>query len=244
MHAISIKEAKTQGLKFYFTGKPCKYGHIDKRRADTGNCIECAKIRYQGNPEIKVASAAYYAKNREKIIAYSAAYKLKNPDKIRAKEKKYREANRIKINLTKNKWKLANPEKVKASQRKYWLANKGYWLKYYAEYYKNNPQKKADRALKNKPFWRLYAQNRRARIRKNGGQLSVGLAEKLFKLQKGKCACCKKPLGNNYHMDHITPLAKGGANEDWNIQLLTQRCNNQKCAKDPVDFMQERGFLT
>lgn len=39
------------------------------------------------------------------------------------------------------------------------------------------------------------------------------------------------------------PLALGGANEDWNIQLLRQRCNNQKKAKHPVDFMQSKGYL-
>jgi 5-methylcytosine-specific restriction endonuclease McrA len=51
------------------------------------------------------------------------------------------------------------------------------------------------------------------------------------------------PLGDNYHIDHIMPLALGGSNTDDNIQLLRQRCNNQKCAKHPVDFMQSRGFL-
>lgn len=55
--------------------------------------------------------------------------------------------------------------------------------------------------------------------------------------------CCGLPLGDNYHIDHIMPLALGGSNTDDNIQLLRQRCNNQKCAKHPVDFMQSRGFL-
>jgi 5-methylcytosine-specific restriction endonuclease McrA len=85
--------------------------------------------------------------------------------------------------------------------------------------------------------------NRKARERANGGILSVGLAEKLFELQKGKCACCGQPLGEKYHMDHILPIVLGGPNEDWNIQLLRQRCNQQKHAKHPVDFMQSRGFL-
>ncbi len=89
----------------------------------------------------------------------------------------------------------------------------------------------------------ILSHNRRAKISLIGGKLSSGLSKKLFKLQKGKCACCKEPLGNNFHMDHIMPLALGGANEDWNIQLLRQTCNNQKRAKHPIDFMQKRGFL-
>ena len=90
---------------------------------------------------------------------------------------------------------------------------------------------------------RIISQNRRARKLANGGKLSKGLSAKLFKLQKGKCPCCNQPLGDDYHMDHIMPLAKGGANEDLNIQLLRQQCNQQKSAKDPIEFMQSRGKL-
>lgn len=69
------------------------------------------------------------------------------------------------------------------------------------------------------------------------------MAKKLYELQRGKCACCCKPLGNNYHLDHRVPLARGGRNEDCNMQLLRAKCNMQKSAKDPIEFMQERGFL-
>lgn len=116
------------------------------------------------------------------------------------------------------KWRQKNLEKIKASN---------------ANWYKKNPMAA-----------RIYSQNRRERKQANGGGfLSNGLAEKLFILQKGKCACCGKPLGKKYHMDHVMPLALGGPNTDENIQLLTQSCNSQKRAKHPVDFMQSRGFL-
>ncbi|MHB1098443.1 MAG: HNH endonuclease [Burkholderiales bacterium] len=91
---------------------------------------------------------------------------------------------------------------------------------------------------------RVLNQNYRASKRATAGKLSKGLADKLFKLQRGKCACgCEQPLGNDYHMDHIMPLKLGGSNTDDNIQLLRQMCNNQKHAKHPIDFMQSRGFL-
>jgi 5-methylcytosine-specific restriction endonuclease McrA len=44
-------------------------------------------------------------------------------------------------------------------------------------------------------------------------------------------------------MDHIVPLISGGTNTDDNIQLMRSRCNQQKSAKHPIDFMQSRGFL-
>lgn len=64
--------------------------------------------------------------------------------------------------------------------------------------------------------------------------------------KNGKCKACSKAshsVGDNYHLDHIMPLALGGPNTDDNIQLLRQRCNNQKSKKHPVDFMQSRGNL-
>ena len=84
---------------------------------------------------------------------------------------------------------------------------------------------------------------RKIRILSNKGVLTNGLTAKLFVLQKGLCPCCAQPLGDNYHLDHIMPLALGGSNTDDNIQLLRQRCNRQKHAKHPIDFMQSRGFL-
>ena len=38
---ISRKEAKSRGLKKYFTGKPCKHGHIAERYVDGGGCKDC-----------------------------------------------------------------------------------------------------------------------------------------------------------------------------------------------------------
>lgn len=90
---------------------------------------------------------------------------------------------------------------------------------------------------------RELTQNRRAKLRAIGGGLSKGLTERLYSLQRGKCACCREPLGKNYHLDHIMPLALGGANTDDNMQLLRQRCNTRKNAKHPVDYMQSKGYL-
>lgn len=63
------------------------------------------------------------------------------------------------------------------------------------------------------------------------------------KFTNGKCPCCKQPLGDEFHLDHVIPLALGGPNTDDNMQLLRKTCNLQKSAKHPVQYMQERGFL-
>lgn len=37
----SAKEARALGVTRYFTGKPCKRGHVSPRRTSCGGCIEC-----------------------------------------------------------------------------------------------------------------------------------------------------------------------------------------------------------
>lgn len=51
---ITRKEAKNLGLKRYFTGKPCKHGHVDERYVNAGNCCRCSIERtrnWRSKPE-------------------------------------------------------------------------------------------------------------------------------------------------------------------------------------------------
>lgn len=163
------------------------------------------------------ANAKWQAANSEKIKARKAEYYAANPEKHRARVAKYRAENPVKARAAVAKWRAANPEKRKACSAKWNAANI--------------------------EARRVYDQNRRARKQATGGQLSPGLAARLYKLQKGMCACCGQPLGDDYHLDHMLPLALGGANTDNNAQLLRSTCNLQKHARHPIDFMQSRGFL-
>lgn len=147
--------------------------------------------------------------------------------------------------IVKDKWNAENNELVRAYSTKWAAENREKVKAVNANYYAANTDKVRSSNAKwyaaNKDSWRIYAHNRRAR---KGGTLSVGLSDKLFKLQRGKCACgCGEPLGGKYHLDHIMPLALGGTNTDDNIQLLRSTCNQQKHAKHPVAFMQSRGYL-
>lgn len=162
-------------------------------------------------------NAAYYKSNRDEILASQTVYREKNSEIIRAYDAARDKANPRRNHKAKEQWRKNNPDKARAAS----LA-----------WHQANPE-----------MVRIYNHKRRARLREVGGALSKGLAERLIKLQRGKCACCRQPLGTDYHLDHIMPLALGGTNTDDNIQLLCKKCNLQKNAKHPIDFMQKRGFL-
>lgn len=38
--------ARSQGIARYFTGEPCKYGHIDQRYTSSTMCLRCEKERH------------------------------------------------------------------------------------------------------------------------------------------------------------------------------------------------------
>ena len=57
MKIISRTEALAAGLKHYFTGKPCRRGHVALRLVSICACVECKLESYRD----------YYAANPEKM---------------------------------------------------------------------------------------------------------------------------------------------------------------------------------
>lgn len=79
MIAKSPKEAKALGLARYFTGVPCKRGHVAERFASTASCTECmrghfTKWREKNAEADRKASREWQKNNREKVIAAIARY--------------------------------------------------------------------------------------------------------------------------------------------------------------------------
>jgi len=49
----SQAEALRQGVTYYFTGNPCKHGHLSERFAKNRNCRECLRIRNRARTHTK-----------------------------------------------------------------------------------------------------------------------------------------------------------------------------------------------
>lgn len=105
-------EAKATGAKYYFTGEPCKHGHVALRKTK-GSCVECLKVEwrqsnekradyfaeYNRKEEVKDRKNAWYLENREVVIAkaktrpaellreYRNAWKQNNLVQVRADTK-------------------------------------------------------------------------------------------------------------------------------------------------------------
>ena len=99
------QEAKATGAKYYFTGEPCKHGHIAPRKTK-GSCVECLKVEWEKANSTRAdyfrdynkseagqqAKRKYYEANKENVIAraqarpdedkrrYKKTHKVNNPD--------------------------------------------------------------------------------------------------------------------------------------------------------------------
>ena len=152
----SRKEAKLLGAKFYFTGEPCKRGHIAVRHAK-GHCVTCKKEddaavyeqrkeyfkAYNESPEGRAAKRKYYENNKATVIARANArpaeekrrakqkYKDNNPELYRsltnARRRRFREATPV--------W--LSPEQKQEIKDKYLLAQaatKEFGVKYVVDH--------------------------------------------------------------------------------------------------------------
>lgn len=125
MHRKVMKraEAKELGLGFYFTGKPCKRGHVTNRRTGCGSCVDCAsattKAWQDANPDrLKLASQRWYSANPEKSRQKTRAWHEANREKSREASRNYRAANAEKMRHLDRAWAAANPEKKNAINAK------------------------------------------------------------------------------------------------------------------------------
>lgn len=244
-------------------------GHKRAKDGLNGKCRACQKeydaARHLANPQKRIAAAAAWrAANPEKVKATRTAYLAANAEKTSATQKAWRHANRDKVNAYAATYRAAHPEKVKTLYDLWIAANRDKARGYVAKWRAKNPAKRAahnaawrqknqDKINATRAAWleanpdarKIMAHNRRARKKANGGVLSGDLAEKLFKLQRGLCACgCGASLKKTgHHIDHRVPIFMGGPNTDENCQLLTPKCNLQKGAKCPIEWAQSKGLL-
>ena len=97
--------------------------------------------------------------------------------------------------------------------------------------------------------YKKYRHVRRAREKNAKGFFTMEQFQNLINLLNFHCPSCNKLLQQNeFTIDHITPLSKGGSNWIDNIQPLCMKCNMIKKVKDTnylltVGIRPEEGLL-
>ena len=100
---------------------------------------------------------------------------------------------------------------------------------------------RAARHNKERPHLRAASAGRRRERDKNaeGSHSDVDLA-RLLTESEGKCFYCGITFNDNWTVDHMNSLAKGGTNWPSNLALACKTCNFDKHTKDAVAFVRWR----
>ena len=88
MKIVTLQEAKDQKLVRYFTGNPCKNGHVAERYVSNKRCLECdrlnskhnsQKYRMRNHDQLLQRNRDYYANNKEDINNVGKEARKNNP---------------------------------------------------------------------------------------------------------------------------------------------------------------------
>lgn len=153
-----------------------------------------------------------------RCVTCLAEYERQNWDTVLERKRRTREANPQAFRDANKRWREAHPDRQR-ERVKNWRAE-------------------------NQPACRSHERKRRARVANAEGTHTADDIADITNLQRGRCACCGVSLSRaSPQIDHIVPLSRGGGNSRRNLQILCKPCNSSKHAKDPFDFMRERGRL-
>ena len=162
------EEARRQGLKRYFTGKPCKHGHVCERIVSDGSCVECRRTSYAPayyqRPEVKERQRAYSQRPevKEQKRAYGQRQDVKErrraysqQPEVKQRQSTYRQRPEVK------EWKRAYDQQPKEKERR---------REYKRTYYQRPGVKERQRVYRQRPEFkeqrRAYNQRPEVKERK------------------------------------------------------------------------------
>lgn len=202
-----------------------EYFHYRKASKDgfTPVCIECNKAKtskwYKENPDkVKVYREEHQSDIAEYQKKYMAIYYEKNANVFRLKS---------------HEWSKVNPERKKFADREY-----------HKRIYDVESKREAVRAWRkaNPEKHRAQLSKRRTRRMNAEGEYSGDDILSLYDEQQGLCAYCGIRLFDEYHIDHVVPLARGGTNWPDNLLLACPTCNSSKGDKLLPEWERLRGW--
>lgn len=231
MEIISRAEAKAQGLKYYFTGKPCKRGLVEIRSVSNRHCqcrsckaerLDCVKKHYENESNRKrkyVAEA-----NRRKADPT-------NRGRNNERQRKYREKNLDMINAKRRKRYKENPQHYRNLTNQYSSRNRDVLSQKQRENRAKNPDREKEYRVKYREKHNELVAKRRAEQRQAIPSWFNEFDEFAFQQAYELAALRQQETGIEWHVDHMIPLRARkccGLHCADNIQVIPAVMNLEK----------------
>jgi len=209
-------KCKNDGLSYQC--KVCK-AHVNKMYKEENK----EYLQHQTN--------TYREENKEKIIKKTNEYYIKNKEKIKYQRKIYREENKEALkeyDKKYNKKYKKNREKLREYNKKYNKENKDLI----------NEWRKTPKGIAST----RNTQHKRRMVLGDGDVTTQQLQDLISK--SARCYWCNDSIKNKkIHIDHYYPISKGGKHTISNLVIACEKCNQSKCAEDPIKFANRVGKL-
>lgn len=155
-------------------------------------------------------------------------------------------------NLDNATYNAADPERQKRYYRETLEDRRAYNRAYYRVHrdrikaqvaaYKEANADKARAAVRrwnqtHKPEKLIHSRRYKASKRAATGRHTLSEVWELVESQDWLCAYCEIPLFGEFHVDHMTPLSRGGSDDSMNLAIACADCNLRKGNKTAVEFM-------
>jgi 5-methylcytosine-specific restriction endonuclease McrA len=161
--------------------------------------------------------------------AYMKRYRETNAGQIQSRMKQHYRRNGARIRARIKAYRYRNRDVVRSRNVADYHENKEQRRAKIAEWQRRNPRRYA--AIR-----RHACLNRVARKRGAEGHYTRHDVNSLMEKQHGLCAWCSKGIRDEYDVDHMMPLKRGGSNWPANLQLLCPPCNRRKGALTMDEF--------
>lgn len=139
-------------------------------------------------------------------------YRCKECSKAGASE--WNKANKDRHYQSQRRWREKYPDKHRANARRWQI---------------NNPDKV-----------RFKEKRRKSLLRRAEGSFDLEDIEYLLE-HTDRCFCGAEINRDNYTIEHIIPISRGGTHHLYNLMLLCGTCNSSKNNKIPVEYIQYLG---
>ncbi len=189
-------------------------------------CRDCDRDRHK----------SYRKNNPEKVKAWKAAWNKSHPEYMAGYLRRYYAERVGELRAQHAEYRAAHIEEARARNRAYYLANREEHLAQTRAWRDANRERLNELGrvrAKAHPEW---SRNRKAREKGAEGSHTADDVRAQYKRQKGECYWCSESVGDDYHVDHVIPLAKGGSNGPENLVIACPSCNLRKWAKLPHEF--------
>ena len=188
----------------------------------------------------------YYEEHSDEIQQKSKLWRENNLGRYKEQMRQYRENNKDKIKQYRDDNRDALNQYKRDHWPEYYERSKDKILQYQAEHKEEirEQRSKYNQTPARKLLQREYAAKRKACQISNGGSYSLLEVNELIEFFDYKCAYTGQPLEENYHLDHVVALTKGGTNYIYNIVPCGREVNCSKNNREMESWFRQQKYFS